>query len=327
LGCFEEKRLGLLTQLGLTLLQAKVYLAFLASERSTARMAARNSHIARQEVYRVINELLDAGLITKEISKPTKYKPVPFDKFVKFSFEEKRKKLTMLEAGAEEMLQTYINDNDATKALPEEYEFREMLKNDKVFNSVNILLGLKTLDIVNSARRYGQSLLSTDHHEEALRTGTKMRVILENPKIDTLFFKKIMELKKSPFYEIRFVPFEPKVLFGIRDKREIYLVTKPSQPCGPPYLISNHPCFVELAQKYFDVLWLESVKFDEYIKNGRCRIECQPENEDLQLCQNSTKTSEQDAPDFYLKTKSTPLNSTTGHRKRVLKTLKIIAKL
>jgi sugar-specific transcriptional regulator TrmB len=256
---FVEKKINILTELGLTNLQAKVYLAFLDESESTANEASKISGVARQEVYRVINELLQLGFLKRIIGSPTRYEPISFNVAIANSINEKRSKLSELEEQVEELLKNRVSETH--EHVWKEFKFMEMQKNDKWFRSVNVFAGLKTHDLINCSRRYSQVLFSSDDVEEALKGGTKMRILIDEPQSNDSIRKKIVSLKKYPLFDARFLPDEPKAFFSVRDQKEVYLILDPSKSRGPPYLISNHPVMVELAQKYFDSFWLEATEF------------------------------------------------------------------
>ncbi len=60
---FSEQVTDVLTDLGLSPLQAKVYSALIQLQDPTATAASRLSKVARQEVYRITEELEATGLV------------------------------------------------------------------------------------------------------------------------------------------------------------------------------------------------------------------------------------------------------------------------
>ena len=66
-----------LIDLGLTLLQAKVYLALVQSGTLKVGTIAQVSKVARPDVYRTLQKLQDLGLIEKIITKPILFRATP----------------------------------------------------------------------------------------------------------------------------------------------------------------------------------------------------------------------------------------------------------
>ena len=87
----EEAVVQTLTRLGLTISQAKVYFDLLRLEKATVNTISKHSKMARQQVYRVLAELQDKGLVEKIISIPTEFEPVPIEDCMFVLIERKKK--------------------------------------------------------------------------------------------------------------------------------------------------------------------------------------------------------------------------------------------
>ena len=75
----KEKGSELLTQIGLTKIQAKIYLTLLSLDEANARTLTRETNVPRQEVYRALDDLQKKGFIEKIIASPHKFKATPID--------------------------------------------------------------------------------------------------------------------------------------------------------------------------------------------------------------------------------------------------------
>jgi sugar-specific transcriptional regulator TrmB len=70
--------IDILIKLGLTLNQARIYVALLHSEKpATAKEISKITNITRQDVYRILPTLQKAGLLEKTITAPTMFKATP----------------------------------------------------------------------------------------------------------------------------------------------------------------------------------------------------------------------------------------------------------
>ena len=74
---FREDDVKILLDLGLSHRQASVFLVLARLKSSNARTIATASKQPRQDVYKVLDELLQLGLIEKELSAPTKFTTIP----------------------------------------------------------------------------------------------------------------------------------------------------------------------------------------------------------------------------------------------------------
>ena len=67
----NDENMALLLGLGLTLNQAKVYLAILKLQKTTVGQVASFSKVRREDVYRILPSLEKMGLIERFLGKPT----------------------------------------------------------------------------------------------------------------------------------------------------------------------------------------------------------------------------------------------------------------
>ncbi|MGE5187977.1 MAG: TrmB family transcriptional regulator, partial [Betaproteobacteria bacterium] len=86
-----------LINLGLTVLQAKVYLSLAKLGTSTGRTTAKDAKVAPQDVYRVLAELQEAGLVEKIIAKPNKYCPMPINQGFAMLIKHRKNQTKQLE--------------------------------------------------------------------------------------------------------------------------------------------------------------------------------------------------------------------------------------
>jgi sugar-specific transcriptional regulator TrmB len=67
----DDENTDLLLGLGLTLNQAKIYLAILKLEKTTVSEVAKFSKVRREDVYRILPSLEKMGLVERLLGKPT----------------------------------------------------------------------------------------------------------------------------------------------------------------------------------------------------------------------------------------------------------------
>ena len=73
----QERETQTLLDLGLTKAQATVYLTFVRSGQARVKTIRELSKIARQDIYRIINELVELGLVQKIIKTPNEFEAIP----------------------------------------------------------------------------------------------------------------------------------------------------------------------------------------------------------------------------------------------------------
>ena len=75
----QDEITQVLTDLGLTHSQARIYFALSRSGASTAKTISTISRVAREHVYEVLPQLQDLGLVEKIIDVPSKFRALPIE--------------------------------------------------------------------------------------------------------------------------------------------------------------------------------------------------------------------------------------------------------
>ena len=94
----------ILRDLGLTLSQAKVYFVAANLGNAKAKDLREGSGIGRQELYRILDELLEIGLIERQISSPALFRSTPLSKGTLILLERKQAETLALGIEAQKLL-------------------------------------------------------------------------------------------------------------------------------------------------------------------------------------------------------------------------------
>ena len=78
----SDEDISTLTELGLTVSQAKIYLSLAKAKNLTAQAISTTSKVARPDVYRVLVQLNEDGLVERIISKPQEFHAISVEKCV-----------------------------------------------------------------------------------------------------------------------------------------------------------------------------------------------------------------------------------------------------
>lgn len=261
----QENETQTLVDLGLTDLQAKVYLALATSGRTSAKTITNLSNVARQETYRILNELIELGLVHKIISTPTKFEPLPLSDCISLMLEKRIKKTDELRSKTREFLRKHNLDEDHKEPLDAGYQFIEIpqkwaidLKQKQTWKNI------QTCDMIASLKKFKPWIfLWGEEIMKALNKGAKIRFIMDKPERNSPVIDSINAFRKKPSFTIRFVLKQPLAQLAIIDNKEAFLSTAPSTSTIPPLLSSNHPSFVHLAQQYFELMWFTALE-DEH---------------------------------------------------------------
>lgn len=251
----HEEEAQTLMDLGLTALQAKVYVGLVRLGNPTANATAKFSKVARQEVYRITNELMEMGLVSRIVTTPTKFKPLPLKDAISFLLERRIKKTRELQVEAAKLVKEAAKKGVAIQQ--DSFEFLEIPEKGPWPKKCQVMMHpLETFDLLTSLRRFTSWITSdAEKYRKALKRGVKIRVIIEKPQSNSPILRIINALRRDPAFMIRYLLTPPQVVLIIADKKEVALATSPLKPAGPPYLFSNHPSFVLLVQEHFETAW------------------------------------------------------------------------
>lgn len=251
----HQDKIELLENLGLTTLQAKVYLALINLENATANEAAKLSKIARPDAYRIINQLSEWGLVSKILSTPAKFQALPLKEATSILFERRTISYYKLKTKMKKILEKDFTEKRKVKR--KEYAFKRLPENSPWFrNNALRFSRYKTFDLLTSARRLGSRIVFDEEpFRKGAKKGTKIRFLLDKPKPGSPLSHVLENLNEYKNLEIRFLKAKSPVILIILDKKQVALALRPSGRVGPPYLLSDHPSYLLMAQQYFEVQW------------------------------------------------------------------------
>jgi sugar-specific transcriptional regulator TrmB len=111
-----DESVEILVELGLTHTEAKVYTALLCLKSATARNVHKVSKVARQDVYQLLSDLQEKGLIEKILGKPAKFKPIPVNDAISILTQRKNEQSRQLKKRAIKQFRDF--EVGCTEALP-----------------------------------------------------------------------------------------------------------------------------------------------------------------------------------------------------------------
>ncbi|MGD0451356.1 MAG: helix-turn-helix domain-containing protein, partial [Candidatus Bathyarchaeia archaeon] len=88
----KDESTDLLLGLGLTLNQARVYLAILKLEKTTVGQVAKFSRVRREDVYRLLPSLEKMGLVERLLGKPAEVRATPISDALSLLVSEEKDK-------------------------------------------------------------------------------------------------------------------------------------------------------------------------------------------------------------------------------------------
>ncbi|MDD3792979.1 MAG: helix-turn-helix domain-containing protein, partial [Candidatus Bathyarchaeota archaeon] len=247
-----------LADLGVSKTQAKIFLALVENGTATIRIISNYSGVGRPETYRAILQLKTAGLIETILCTPTKYKAIPLYEAVSILMDHKNKKMLELKEKSKELIKEYEKKNNERVDI----EDGTFILVPRGQNSINknkeaIMNSKKNIDFITSFKSFNQTLLSaSDEIIEAVDRGVGVRFILDETAKNKALSKIFLDLCKTTYFRIKYVPHLPQSFIAIFDKKEIQMATSRDGDFSlTPILWSNNSVLVRVIQDYFETIW------------------------------------------------------------------------
>jgi sugar-specific transcriptional regulator TrmB len=255
----KEAEVQTLVNLGLTVLQAKVYLALAKFGVSTAGTIAEKAIVARQDVYRVLAGLQEKGLIEKIISNPNQYSPIDLEKGLTNLLQRREHQTTEIKDSIKQIRNNFLCidkvEADSKKKcqfvwVPQEEMSRQRLLNGTVKAKTNVDYGTDFRSAMGGAEIILGSILKD------LKRGIIFRALIDISQVTCRESQAFAVLKKNPNHQVRYVRSEIPVKIQIKDRREVLIsIENANSNTDTPYLWSNNPILVQVIQEWFDFRW------------------------------------------------------------------------
>lgn len=253
----DSDTLSVLTDLGLSVLQAKIYLTLLTQKSTPIRAISYLSKVSRPDVYRVIAQLEELKLVRKTIAKPARYEAVPIRNCTSFLVQKQEKKLLDLK----DKIPSIISKIDEIKTQDsndqKDIDFKILTQGgltqegqDFIINAKESILAIIQRDrtIAQVARGSFMPLVT-----EALKRNVEIHVVivLKSQRIKEIFQERSLQNN----FKVKFFNGPLPCTFGIRDRKEVIISTKSLEEPNFQFLWSDNKCMVDLCIDYFNRLW------------------------------------------------------------------------
>jgi sugar-specific transcriptional regulator TrmB len=250
----------ILTRIGLTPLQAEVYLTLAVANEATIKTVSSALKIDRANVYRVLIRLQELNLVERLLTHPTVFRALPVNEGVKMLLDKKEKEDNEIKAKTAELLKKYDRRNE--EALDQSGCEFILIPDGK-------LTKRKIAEMVNANQRTHEVIIywsdfahqtseTVERWTKLLLSGVQLRIIVylqRNERIP----REILRLPDNPGFQIRRTLITPKATISIIDGKQALLSVTPSiTPCGSPSLWVNNHGIVGLIQEYFEMVWQKS---------------------------------------------------------------------
>jgi sugar-specific transcriptional regulator TrmB len=264
---------GILTKLGLSVNEAKVYLGTLRAGTATAKVISQNSSVGREDVYRVLPSLQERGLVRKYIDSPAKYEATAPDEAMKILLVQREEQERELQTEATEFSSMHF-DGAAKKSIEDEKIFVVSRDNKTGVDPELIKLIRETRKTLDFTTRY--KLFSVAFNEPGLtdwinemyysaQRGVKFRMVMDNPETTEPISESKFSIPNSkrllthPNFDYRYISESPRCIMILFDgKASCIEVSCRQETKMSPYMVTSNPVFATVNAAYFEVLWKQA---------------------------------------------------------------------
>ena len=254
----QEEPVQTLVNLGLTVLQAKVYIALAKSGTSTGRATAKTAKVAPQDVYRVLSELQEKDLVEKIISKPNKYRPIQIEEGLTILLQRRNEQTIEIKDRMTEIVKNFPgidkceDDNEKCQfvCVPQKETIEKRLRNGIETAQTSVDLSSEFQCSMEGTERELDSIL------KSIKRNVKFRDLIDVSQGRCQESNAFSTLKRNPAYQTRFFCSTFPVKLEIKDRQEVLISIKNAKSnLDTPYLWSNNPCLVQVIQQWYDSIW------------------------------------------------------------------------
>jgi sugar-specific transcriptional regulator TrmB len=207
------------------------------------------------------------GLVEKIITTPAMFEAIPIKHGLSILMEQKIKETSELQAKTRELVKKFVENKAAPKLQEEKEQIVLIPAKEMVTHKIRDLINTAqtSIDVVTLWSRFSSAMFAyAEEYKKALRRGVKMRHITEIPE-DKESLARAREIaqdfKEYLSFRVKYFRAPIKTVVSIIDKKEVSIFTSPSPELGgSPFLLSNNPCLIELAQNYFDLIWITATE-------------------------------------------------------------------
>jgi sugar-specific transcriptional regulator TrmB len=254
----SDEDTDLLLGLGLTLNQAKVYLAILKLEKTTAGQVAYFSKVRREDVYRILPSLEKMGLIERLLGKPTEVRATRISDALSLLVAEEKGKYDERLVGMRGIVQK-LTLKDWKQQLPKEENIYILIAEKKlIFAKTSELISnsKKEVALIADKGRLMPGLFQfSDEYTRAIKNGAAIRLLFEGENADVALKEKVKTLIGADSVQVKFHR-EPLNHFIMSDDKEALITTSKVSGLGEsPSLWTNNSNLIGVLRTSFESDW------------------------------------------------------------------------
>ena len=258
----NEDRIETLSKLGLSTIQARIYLSLIQSGPSTAKSLAATMETSRPDMYRVIGTLHRDGVIEKLMTKPAVFKAAPANQLIEILLNRKAEAQNELVKKSDELISDLLRNQTQKEIHEPGIDFVIIQGKDATFKRLKegLLNAQSSIHVVTSKKRFSEAVIEFHKlYKLALKRGVKIFLATDSHVPQKKAFKIVQSLEKYPNFKIKFFDETPSTVVAVFDNKEAYSTMSANTNIDAnASMWSRNISFVELVQSYFEKKWNNS---------------------------------------------------------------------
>ena len=255
----NDENTDLLLGLGLTLNQAKVYLAVIKLEKTTVVQVANFSKVRREDVYRILPSLEKMGLVERLLGKPTEIRATRISDALSLLVETEKGKADERLVGMRDIVQK-LSLKDWKQELPKEESIYILIAEKKsIFAKTSDLISnsKKEVALIADKGRIMPILFQfSDEFKLATKNGVVIRLLFEGEASDSSLKEKVKKLiGKDASIHIKFHNGDLNHFLMSDDKEALITTSKQTGLGESPCLWTNNCNLIGVLRTSFESDW------------------------------------------------------------------------
>jgi sugar-specific transcriptional regulator TrmB len=254
----SDESTDLLLGLGLSLNQARVYLAVLKLEKTTVAQVAKYSKVRREDVYRILPSLEKMGLIERLLGKPTEIRATPISDALSLLVSEEKNKSDDRLTGMRSSVKR-LSLKDWKQPLPGEESIYILIAEKKAIlaKTSELIRNSKTEVALIADKGRIIPVLSQflDEFRQAIKKGAQIRLIFEGQNPDSLLRERVKKLIDVASVNVKFHPEALNHFIMSDDKEALITADKESGLGESPSLWTNNSNLIGVLRTGFESDW------------------------------------------------------------------------
>jgi sugar-specific transcriptional regulator TrmB len=259
----REQDVAVLRKLGLTQLEAEIYIISSRIGKEKIERIASLAEIDRSNAYNIIRKLQKAGLTSEILGKPNLYESLPVKEAISILLKSKEEEFKSLEKEAKD----FARSNDLErKTYTDSYQFKVYRRSKKSMEQSVIKVcknAIRSFDLIISETTFAYLFINLAPVQlNCVKRGVEYRILTEKTALEK-FRKEIHPFIEYDNFHIRVIPARLRVQITISDGETASLHLIPNEIFQEYEMLqTNHNGCVEIFQKYFDIAWSESQEYN-----------------------------------------------------------------